>query len=108
VIETEIFKRTSCGAITKDRRWIMASRLDLKNITQELTTWSERLHELSKKIDRIPSIDKYKLQPQIEELHMIMTELDDRLCQLITDDPGSLMGENGQGKVPGMRRGGNS
>ncbi len=62
----------------------MATREYCSNISEELEIWSEKLHNLSSKIDRIPSIDKYKLFPQIEELHIIMTELDDRLCDLLT------------------------
>ncbi|MBU0486105.1 MAG: hypothetical protein KKB30_16490 [Proteobacteria bacterium] len=50
-------------------------------------TWSEKLHLLSTKIDRIPSIDKYRLLSQIEDLHIIMTELDDRLCELLETCP---------------------
>lgn len=62
----------------------MASRAYCENVGPELEIWSKRLHELSEKIDRIPTIDKQKLFPQIEELHMIMTELDDRLRDMST------------------------
>jgi hypothetical protein len=62
----------------------MATREYCSNIAEELEIWSGKLHELSGKIDRIPSIDKYKLFPLIEELHIIMTEMDDRLCEAMT------------------------
>ena len=62
----------------------MATREYCSNIVEELELWSGRLHELSSKIDRVPSIDKYKLYPLIEELHIIMTEMDDRLCDAMT------------------------
>lgn len=61
----------------------MASRNYCANVAGELEFWSRRLHGLSSKIDEISSIDKYKLQPHIDELHIIMTELDDRLCDLV-------------------------
>jgi hypothetical protein len=61
----------------------MASRFYCSGAAGELEVWSERLHELSSEIEKIPSIDKYKLQPQIDALHIIMTELDDRLCELV-------------------------
>jgi len=61
----------------------MASRYYCSSAAGELEVWSERLHKLSSEIDRIPSIDKYKLQPQIDALHIILTELDDRLCELM-------------------------
>jgi len=60
----------------------MASREYCSNISTELEEWSEKLHKLSSEIDRISTGDKYKLFPQIEELHIILTELDDRLCSL--------------------------
>ena len=60
----------------------MASREYCSSMAEELGVWSEKLHKLSSEIDRIPSIDKYRLLPQIEDLHIIMTELDDRLCAM--------------------------
>lgn len=62
----------------------MATRYYCSNVAGELEGLSEKMHSLSDKIDRLPSIDKYKLQPHIDELHIIMTELDDRLCELVT------------------------
>ena len=61
----------------------MASRYYCSSVAGELEVLSQKLHKLSSEIDGIPSIDKYKLQPQIDDLHIIMTELDDRLCELI-------------------------
>jgi hypothetical protein len=63
----------------------MATKEYCSNVAEELEIWSDRLHQLSSKIDRIPSIDKYKMYPLIEELHIIMTELDDRLCEAMTE-----------------------
>lgn len=63
----------------------MASKYYCSNVAGELEYWSRRLHKLSSEIDSIPSIDKYKLQPQVDELHIIMTELDDRLCELVNE-----------------------
>ena len=65
----------------------MATRDYCSSVGAELEGWSEKLHKLSSEIDNIPSINKYRLLPQIEELHIIMTELDDRLCDLMTACP---------------------
>ena len=65
----------------------MANRLYCADIAEELEFWSNRLHDLSNKIERVPSIDKYKLLPHIEELHILMTEMDDRLCDMMTACP---------------------
>lgn len=65
----------------------MASRSYCSSISDELEVWSSRLHELSRKIDRMPSIDKYRMLPHIEELHILMREMDDRLCDLLASCP---------------------
>ncbi len=62
----------------------MASKYFCSNVGEELEVWDNKLHELSRKIDRMPSLDKYRLLPHIEELHIIMTEMDDRLCDVMT------------------------
>ena len=67
-----------------DRRYVMASRSYCTSIGNELEMWSVRLHELSRKIDSMPSIDKYRMLPHIEELHILMTEMDDRLCEVLS------------------------
>ncbi len=65
----------------------MANRDYCTSVADELARWSVKLHNLSNEIDKIPSIDKYRLFPQIEGLHIIMTELDDRLCELLESCP---------------------
>jgi hypothetical protein len=62
----------------------MAKREYCSSLAEELKYWSTRLHELSNKFDRVPSIDKYKILSHIEELHILMTEVDDRLCEMMT------------------------
>ena len=51
---------------------------------RELSSWRNRLHEVSEKFGREPSFNKYKLQPHIEDLHILQTEIDDRLSELRT------------------------
>ena len=65
----------------------MASKVYCSSMAEELEFWSSRLHELSRKIDSAPSIDKYRLLPHIEELHILMTEMDDRLCDMMNACP---------------------
>lgn len=79
----------------------MASREYCSNMAEELEVWSNKLHDLSNKIDIIPSIEKYHILSQIEELHIIMTELDDRLCEMVTSCPtvGGLREEERVGPV---------
>ncbi len=80
----------------------MATRAFCEHVGPELAVWSSRLHAISEKIESVPSIDKYKLLPQIEELHILITELDDRLHDLSTAC--SAVGEADQGSqaAPGF------
>jgi len=63
----------------------MATMAYCTNISAELAAWSKKLHDISEKFAAIPSIEKYKLTPQIEGLHILITELDDRIKALRTD-----------------------
>ena len=83
----------------------MASIKYCSNIGEELEVWSSKLHELSRKIDVMPSIDKYRLLPQIEELHILVTEMDDRLCEVMTACPTveALDCRDGSGHRPSAR-----
>jgi len=78
----------------------MASKYYCSNVAGELEHWSRRLHALSSEIEGIASIDKYKLQPQIDQLHIIMTELDDRLCALVNTCDSVEEFDNREGKKP--------
>lgn len=80
----------------------MASRVYCSSVATELENWSEKLHKLSSEIERIPSLDKYRLLPQIEELHIIMTEMDDRLCELL-DSCATIETGGGREVFAGMR-----
>jgi hypothetical protein len=51
-------------------------------LDRELSSWRNRLHEVSEKFDHEPSINKYKVQPHIEGINILEAELDDRLDEL--------------------------
>ena len=51
-------------------------------LDRELSSWRNRLHEVSEKFDYEPSINKYILQPHIEGIHILEAELDDRLDEV--------------------------
>jgi hypothetical protein len=74
----------------------MASRDYCSSASLELGMLRDKLHGLSNKIDHIPSIDKYKMFSQIQELNIIITELDDRIEQLTSSC--SMVEQLGAGK----------
>ncbi len=54
------------------------------NLEYELTSWRNRLSHVTSKMDSMPSIDKFRLTEHIEGLHILLTELDDRINLLQT------------------------
>lgn len=78
------------------------------NMEMELSSWKSKLENVDRDIQRVPSIDKYKMLGSIESLHMILAELDDRINDLRTscttewrsegEEP-TIKGEDWGGKV---------
>ena len=62
----------------------MATRDYCSGASMELGFLLEKLQKLSTRIDRIPSIDKYKMFSQVQELNIIITELNDRISEMTT------------------------
>ncbi|MEW6426500.1 MAG: hypothetical protein AB1568_00550 [Thermodesulfobacteriota bacterium] len=66
---------------------MMNTREFCNNLNLELNSWRSRLAEVSRHFDEVPSIDKYRLTTQIEGLHILLTELDDRMNELLESCP---------------------
>ena len=74
----------------------MNAREFCTNLDRELADWRRRLLEVSGKFDEIPSIDKYRLTTQIEGIHILLTEMEDRINELKTSCPtGEWLEEEG-------------
>jgi hypothetical protein len=58
-----------------------------KNVDMELTVWKARLYDVINKIDRLPTSSKQRMYEEINGLHIVMTELDDRIKKLRTECP---------------------
>ena len=54
-------------------------------LENELSAWRQKIAHVTEKIDGMPSIDKFKLTEHIEGLHIVLTELEDRISELKTD-----------------------
>ena len=57
------------------------------NVERELSGWREKLGEVDHRIEGLSCGAKEKMLGNIEELHMIMAELDDRITALRTACP---------------------
>lgn len=58
-----------------------------KNVNMELTLWKAKLYDVINKIDHLPTGDKQKMSENVNGLHIIMSELEDRIEQLRTECP---------------------
>ncbi len=65
-------------------------------VASELITWKAKMYDVVRKLDKADTGDKTKVVPQVNELHMIIEELDDRIYKLRTDCPTAFAPEKAE------------
>ena len=50
-----------------------------KTMEAELTAWKANVYDIVRNIENLPGGDKEKVLPNIEDLHMLIAEMDDRI-----------------------------
>ena len=67
------------------------SEMDLNSycgsLSKELTGWKAKIEVIVKELDRIPSVDKEKVVPEVNELHALIEGIEDRIERLKKDCP---------------------
>jgi len=58
-----------------------------KGIDVEMTAWKAKLYDVMRKVDKLGSSEKEKILPNIEDLHMLLEEMSDRVENLKTECP---------------------
>jgi len=58
-----------------------------KNVDMELTLWKAKLYDVISKIDKLPTGKKEGMFEEVNGLHIIMSELEDRIEKLRTECP---------------------
>jgi predicted nuclease with TOPRIM domain len=53
----------------------------------ELTAWKAKLYDTWRKFDRLGTSEREKIQPKIEDLHIVLEELTDRIEKLKVECP---------------------
>jgi len=53
----------------------------------EMTAWKVKLYDVMRKVDKLGSAEKEKALPNIEDLHMLLEEMTDRVETLKTECP---------------------
>ncbi len=58
-----------------------------KGVNSELTGWRTRLYDVISKIEHLPTGDKQRMYEEVNGLHIIMAELEERIERLRTECP---------------------
>ena len=58
-----------------------------KGMEVEMTAWKAKLYDVMRKVDNLGSAEKEKILPNIEDLHMFLEEMTDRVETLKTECP---------------------
>ena len=58
-----------------------------KGLETEMTSWKAKLYDVMRKVDKLGSAEKEKVLPNIEDLHMYLEEMSDRIEKLKTECP---------------------
>jgi predicted nuclease with TOPRIM domain len=58
-----------------------------KGMEIELTAWKAKLYDLMRKVDKLGTAEKEKILPNVEDLHIYVTEMSDRIEQLKNECP---------------------
>ena len=57
------------------------------NVTIELIGWKAKVYDIVRRLDKMSSGDKEKVQDQVNDLHVLIEELDDRIGKLKHECP---------------------
>ena len=57
------------------------------SLTIELTGWKAKVYDIIRRLDKLSSGDKEKVLPQVNDLHILIEELDDRIGRLKNQCP---------------------
>lgn len=57
------------------------------SMEMELTAWKAKLYDLTRKVDKLGTAEREKILPNVEDLHIFVTEMTDRIEQLKNECP---------------------
>lgn len=60
----------------------MQARNCCKTMEMELTGWKAIVYDIARKMEKLPLGEKEKILPHIEDLHILIGEMDDRINQI--------------------------
>ena len=57
------------------------------NLAAELTGWKAKMYDVARKLDKLSTGDKQKIVNEVNEIHMIIEQLNDRVKRLQFECP---------------------
>ena len=63
----------------------MKARNCCKTMEAELTAWKANVYDIVRHMERLPGGEREKILPNIEDLHILIAEMDDRIDQIRED-----------------------
>ncbi len=60
----------------------MKARNCCKTMEAELTAWKANVYDIARHMEALPGGEKEKILPSIEDLHILIAEMDDRIEQI--------------------------
>jgi hypothetical protein len=60
----------------------MKARNCCKTMEAEVTAWKANVYDIVRKMEELPHSERERFQPNIEDLHILITEMDDRIEQI--------------------------
>jgi len=57
------------------------------NVVSELTVWKAKIYDVVRKIDKLSSGEKGKFADQVNDLHIVIEELENRMARLRNECP---------------------
>ena len=58
-----------------------------KSMEAEMTAWKAKLYDVTRKVDKLGTAEKEKVLPNVEDLHMLLQEMTDRVEKLKNECP---------------------
>jgi hypothetical protein len=61
-------------------------------MSMELTAWKAKMYDAMRKVDKLGTAEREKVLPNIEDIHIIIAELEDKVNQLDKECPADWSG----------------
>jgi hypothetical protein len=64
---------------SNQKEGLMKARNCCKTMQAELTAWKANVYDIVRKMEELPGGERERILPNIEDLHMLISEMDDRI-----------------------------